>query len=81
VEAIAMPYLPIVGFTLTILLVLAVALGLSYLVWSDRYKTPEAIAAEVVFFSERLSATTLVLLGCVGLVAIGITVGNSIPLP
>ncbi len=72
-----MPYLPIVGFSVTMLLVLLVALGLSYLIWSDRYKTPEVIAVEVAFFSERISNTTLVILGCIGLLAIGIMVGNA----
>jgi hypothetical protein len=59
------------------LLVLAVALGLSYLVWSDRHKTPEVIAVEVAFFSERISTTSLVVLACLGLLAIGTVIGNA----
>ncbi len=44
--------IPLTLFTLVISGFLLVAFCFSYLFWSDRYKTPEVIAAEVMQFSE-----------------------------
>ncbi|OIP70471.1 MAG: hypothetical protein AUK48_13705 [Oscillatoriales cyanobacterium CG2_30_44_21] len=50
-----MIYTPLIGFTLVVILFLAVTLALSYFWWADRYKTPEVIAAEVMQFTEQFT--------------------------
>ncbi|NJK35747.1 MAG: hypothetical protein HC919_12830 [Oscillatoriales cyanobacterium SM2_2_1] len=50
--------LPLIGFIVTVVLLLLVSFALSYLFWSDRSKTPQVIAAEVTLFSEQVSRTT-----------------------
>ncbi len=50
-----MSYIPLIGFALTVFMLLAILFVMSYLYWADRYKTPEVIAAEVMLFSEQAS--------------------------
>ncbi|CAN1208683.1 hypothetical protein TUMEXPCC7403_00580 [Tumidithrix helvetica PCC 7403] len=54
-------FTPLIGFVLTVLLLLAIAFVMSYLFWADRYKTPEVIAAEVMQFSEQVTSLMSVL--------------------
>jgi hypothetical protein len=53
-------FAPLIGFVIAMLLVLAIAFVMSYLFWSDRYKTPEVIAAEVMHYSERVTGVMIV---------------------
>lgn len=63
-----MVYIPLIGFTIFIILFLGVAFSLSYFWWADRHKTPEIIAAEVMQFTEtftsRLSIFAVGMLSC-----------------
>ena len=65
-----MVYTPLIGFTLFVILFLGAAFTLSYFWWTDRYKTPEVIAAEVMQFSEQFTNAFSVF--AVGLLAFGI---------
>ncbi len=47
--------IPWIGFMVTVLFALAFAFALSYLLWSDRRKTPEILAVEIGYFSEVFS--------------------------
>jgi hypothetical protein len=67
--------LPLIGFVVTVVLLLVVFYALSYLVWADRSKTPQVIAAEVTLFSEQVFRTTslLTVAAIASLVVYGIT--------
>jgi hypothetical protein len=59
-------YTPLIGFTLFVVLFLAIAFSLSYFWWADRQKTPEVIAAEVMQFSEQFTnALSLLAIGLI----------------
>ncbi len=67
-----MVYMPLISFTLFVVLFLGAAFTLSYFWWADRLKTPEVIAAEVMQFSEQFTNAFSVF--AVGLLAFGIVI-------
>jgi hypothetical protein len=72
-------FAPLIGFVIAMLLVLAIAFVMSYLFWSDRYKTPEVIAAEVMHYSEQVTGVTIVFgVGAIGLALISALINFSI---
>ncbi|GEM_PF-1881997 len=50
---------PILGFLLVVLILLAFLFAFSYLVWTDKSKSPEALAAELSLFAERTTSTVM----------------------
>ncbi|MFN3927197.1 MAG: hypothetical protein ACK4QL_07710 [Pseudanabaenaceae cyanobacterium] len=71
---------PMVLFVSLMLIVLVIAFALSYLFWSDRYKTPEVIAAEVGYITERISSISLPSLALLGAVLLFMVVSQTFPL-
>jgi hypothetical protein len=72
-------FAPMMGFVLTILLLLAIAFVMSYLFWSDRFKTPEVIAAEVMHYTERVTGLMVVFgIGAIVLALISASINFSI---
>ncbi|MEE3718343.1 hypothetical protein V2H45_16505 [Tumidithrix elongata RA019] len=72
-------FAPLIGFVLTVLLLLAIAFVMSYLFWTDRYKTPEVIAAEVMHFSEQVTGVMSVVgVGAIVFVVISALINFSI---
>jgi hypothetical protein len=53
-------FAPLLGFLLVVLTLLAFLFAFSYLVWTDRAKSPEAIAAELSLFAERTTNSVLI---------------------
>jgi hypothetical protein len=77
----ALPFASMLAFSGIMLVVLLIAFGFSYLFWSDRTKTPEVIAAEVAFASDRLSHISFSGLFVLGLMMLFIVMANFFPLP